>query len=240
MQRVQAKEELSKLGPMSTDEKITAFAFAITVGLWIVGGNFGINAVAGEEGHGGQGGEGRGGEGGGARPLARDDAPPPPPPPTPTHTLCTLQPPSPACPSCWSREWCPGSSACPTTRPGTRSLGLPRSSPWPPTSTSLASSPGSLTRQGGGGVDACVCVCVCPPALPPAHTHASPPPPLLLRWWASSAGWAWAGRRPLASSSPSTSTRTISSPRVSQQRMCVCCVCRRHPLHLLPLLLRLG
>ena len=42
----QAKEELKKLGPMSTDEKITAFAFAITVGLWIFGANVGINAVA--------------------------------------------------------------------------------------------------------------------------------------------------------------------------------------------------
>lgn len=42
----QAKEELAKLGPMSTDEKITAFAFAITVGLWIFGGAVGVNAVA--------------------------------------------------------------------------------------------------------------------------------------------------------------------------------------------------
>lgn len=31
---LQAKEELAKLGPMSTDEKLTAFAFAVTVGLW--------------------------------------------------------------------------------------------------------------------------------------------------------------------------------------------------------------
>lgn len=31
---------------MSTDEKITAFAFAITVGLWIFGGSVGVNAVA--------------------------------------------------------------------------------------------------------------------------------------------------------------------------------------------------
>lgn len=31
---------------MSTDEKITAFAFAVTVGLWIFGGNLGVNAVA--------------------------------------------------------------------------------------------------------------------------------------------------------------------------------------------------
>ncbi|GAB4823509.1 hypothetical protein N2152v2_010555 [Parachlorella kessleri] len=41
-----AKEELKKLGPMSTDEKITAFAFAITVGLWIFGASVGVNAVA--------------------------------------------------------------------------------------------------------------------------------------------------------------------------------------------------
>jgi di/tricarboxylate transporter len=31
---------------MSTDEKLTAFAFAITIGLWIFGGSFGISAVA--------------------------------------------------------------------------------------------------------------------------------------------------------------------------------------------------
>ena len=31
---------------MSTDEKITAFAFAVTVGLWIFGGAVGVNAVA--------------------------------------------------------------------------------------------------------------------------------------------------------------------------------------------------
>lgn len=43
---LQAKEELKKLGPMSTDEKITAFAFAITVGLWIFGSSLGVNAVA--------------------------------------------------------------------------------------------------------------------------------------------------------------------------------------------------
>lgn len=42
----QAKEELAKLGPMSTDEKLTAFAFAVTVGLWIFGGAVGVNAVA--------------------------------------------------------------------------------------------------------------------------------------------------------------------------------------------------
>lgn len=41
-----AREELAKLGPMSTDEKLTAFAFAITIGLWIFGGSFGISAVA--------------------------------------------------------------------------------------------------------------------------------------------------------------------------------------------------
>ena len=33
-------------GPLSTDEKITAFAFAITVGLWIFGAAVGVNAVA--------------------------------------------------------------------------------------------------------------------------------------------------------------------------------------------------
>lgn len=42
----QAREELAKLGPMSTDEKLTAFAFAVTVGLWIFGGAIGVNAVA--------------------------------------------------------------------------------------------------------------------------------------------------------------------------------------------------
>lgn len=31
---------------MSTDEKLTAFAFAVTVGLWIFGGAIGVNAVA--------------------------------------------------------------------------------------------------------------------------------------------------------------------------------------------------
>ncbi|KAL4446332.1 hypothetical protein ABPG77_003139 [Micractinium sp. CCAP 211/92] len=41
-----AREELAKLGPMSTDEKLTAFAFAVTVGLWIFGGAIGVNAVA--------------------------------------------------------------------------------------------------------------------------------------------------------------------------------------------------
>ena len=42
----QAKKELEKLGPLSLDEKITAGAFAVTVGLWIFGGAMGINAVA--------------------------------------------------------------------------------------------------------------------------------------------------------------------------------------------------
>lgn len=41
-----AKAELEKLGPLSLDEKITAGAFAVTVGLWIFGGSVGINAVA--------------------------------------------------------------------------------------------------------------------------------------------------------------------------------------------------
>lgn len=41
-----ARAELEKLGPMSTNEKITAFAFAITVGLWIGGASIGVNAVA--------------------------------------------------------------------------------------------------------------------------------------------------------------------------------------------------
>lgn len=41
-----AKEELKKLGPMSTDEKITAGALGLTVALWIFGGSMGINAVA--------------------------------------------------------------------------------------------------------------------------------------------------------------------------------------------------
>ncbi len=42
----EAKKELEKLGPLSLDEKITAGAFAVTVGLWIFGGSIGINAVA--------------------------------------------------------------------------------------------------------------------------------------------------------------------------------------------------
>jgi di/tricarboxylate transporter len=41
-----AKKELEKLGPMSRDEKITALAFAITVGLWIGGAALGVNSVA--------------------------------------------------------------------------------------------------------------------------------------------------------------------------------------------------
>lgn len=41
-----AKEELKNLGPMSTDEKITAGALGLTVALWVFGGSFGINAVA--------------------------------------------------------------------------------------------------------------------------------------------------------------------------------------------------
>jgi anion transporter len=41
-----AKEELAKLGPMSTDEKITAVALGGTVLLWIFGAGFGISAVA--------------------------------------------------------------------------------------------------------------------------------------------------------------------------------------------------
>jgi len=43
---IKAKEELKKLGPLSTDEKITAFAFAVTVGLWIFGSAIGVNSVA--------------------------------------------------------------------------------------------------------------------------------------------------------------------------------------------------
>jgi len=41
-----AKKELEKLGPMSRDEKITALAFMITVGLWIGGASLGVNSVA--------------------------------------------------------------------------------------------------------------------------------------------------------------------------------------------------
>lgn len=41
-----AQKELEKLGPLSLNEKITAFAFAITVALWIFGGSLGVNAVS--------------------------------------------------------------------------------------------------------------------------------------------------------------------------------------------------
>ena len=41
-----ARKELSKLGPMSRDEKITALAFLVTVTLWIGGAGWGINSVA--------------------------------------------------------------------------------------------------------------------------------------------------------------------------------------------------
>ena len=41
-----AREELKKLGPLSRNEKITAGALAVTVGLWIFGGQIGVNAVA--------------------------------------------------------------------------------------------------------------------------------------------------------------------------------------------------
>jgi hypothetical protein len=41
-----AKKELDKLGPLSRDEKITAFAFLITVALWIGGSSVGVNSVA--------------------------------------------------------------------------------------------------------------------------------------------------------------------------------------------------
>ena len=41
-----AREELKALGPMSTDEKITAGALAVTVALWIFGGQLGIGSVA--------------------------------------------------------------------------------------------------------------------------------------------------------------------------------------------------
>lgn len=40
------REELKKLGPLSTDEKITAGALAVTVALWVFGGSLNINAVA--------------------------------------------------------------------------------------------------------------------------------------------------------------------------------------------------
>lgn len=41
-----AKEELKKLGPMTTDEKVTAGALGLTVLLWIFGAQLGVNAVA--------------------------------------------------------------------------------------------------------------------------------------------------------------------------------------------------
>lgn len=40
------REELNKLGPLSRDEKITAGALGLTVGLWVFGGQLGIGAVA--------------------------------------------------------------------------------------------------------------------------------------------------------------------------------------------------
>ena len=43
---VLCREELDKLGPLSTDEKLTAGALLITVGLWVFGGSLGIGAVA--------------------------------------------------------------------------------------------------------------------------------------------------------------------------------------------------
>eukprot|EP00892_Ulva_mutabilis_P002129 jgi/Ulvmu1/11917/UM081_0077.1 len=42
----EAKKQLEVLGPMSTDEKITAGAFLVTVALWIGGASIGINNVA--------------------------------------------------------------------------------------------------------------------------------------------------------------------------------------------------
>ena len=41
-----AKEELAKLGPMSGDEKIMAFALGLTVVLWIFGASVGVGSVA--------------------------------------------------------------------------------------------------------------------------------------------------------------------------------------------------
>lgn len=41
-----AREELEKLGPLSLDEKLTASALAVTVALWIFGGQLGVGAVA--------------------------------------------------------------------------------------------------------------------------------------------------------------------------------------------------
>lgn len=42
----EAQKQLDSLGPMSINEKITAGAFAVTVGLWVGGAAIGINAVA--------------------------------------------------------------------------------------------------------------------------------------------------------------------------------------------------
>ncbi|CAD7700245.1 unnamed protein product [Ostreobium quekettii] len=42
----QAQRELDRLGPVSTDEKITGFALLVTVSLWIFGSTLGINSVA--------------------------------------------------------------------------------------------------------------------------------------------------------------------------------------------------
>lgn len=41
-----ATRELEKLGPLSLNEKITAGAFAVTVGLWIFGAKIGVGSVA--------------------------------------------------------------------------------------------------------------------------------------------------------------------------------------------------
>ena len=43
---VQARQELEKLGPLSTKEKLTTLALSVTVSLWIFGGKFGIGNVA--------------------------------------------------------------------------------------------------------------------------------------------------------------------------------------------------
>ena len=41
-----AKEELEKLGPMTSDEKIMAAALSLTVGLWVFGSKLGVGSVA--------------------------------------------------------------------------------------------------------------------------------------------------------------------------------------------------
>jgi anion transporter len=41
-----AREELAKLGPMSSDEKIMGGALLLTVGLWIAGASLGVSSVA--------------------------------------------------------------------------------------------------------------------------------------------------------------------------------------------------